>query len=159
MKPGAISFACSGACHHKKFLHFLGSVRGHSFSLTPPSSIPPSPSLLSLTPTYIIPQQCPHSSLSTSDLWVLHWLSLCFLLFFHLLFWHLHWPLDRLYFIHLWPLYLFLSSPMFIFIFIPISFLMLPGFTFYIQGLSFLFTYSHRLPSSRSLSFSLRISC
>ena len=32
------------------------AVRGHSFSPTPPLSIPPSPLLLSIAPTYIIPQ-------------------------------------------------------------------------------------------------------
>ena len=39
------------------------------------------------------------------------------------------------------------------------SFSMLSCLTFYLQGLSFPFTHSHRLPSSWSLFFSLKISC
>ena len=42
-------------------------VRGHSFSLTFPSSIPPYLLLPSIAPIYIIPQQCPQSSPSISE--------------------------------------------------------------------------------------------
>ena len=50
------------------------------------------------------------------------------------------------------PLCLFSSSFLF-----PFSYVTM--FHLYFWGLNFSFTYSHRLPPSRSLSFSLRISC
>ena len=61
----------------------------------------------------------------------------------------------------------FTNDPYFYFYLHPCSFLssFLSSFPYvtmshlYSQGLNFPFTYSHRLPSSRSLSFSLRISC
>ena len=51
-----------------------------------------------------------------------------------------------------WPLCLFLS------LFLS-SFFYVTMFHLYFQGLNFPFAYSHRLPPSRSLSFSLGISC
>ena len=78
-------------------------------------------------------------------------------LFFHLLFQHFCQTLQNG--LYLQPLCLFLFSSMFIsiFIFIFISYVTMSHL--YIWGLGFHFTYSHRLPPSRSSSFPLRISC
>ena len=83
---------------------------------------------------------------------------LFFPLFFSLLFWYLHqMDFDRLQDgLYQQPLCLFLSSLLSSFL---SSFPMLPCLTFYFWGLNFPFTYSHRLPPSRSLSFSPKISC
>ena len=80
---------------------------------------------------------------------------LFFPLFFYSLVQYLCWMDFRMDYPHVYfyfYLCLFLSSFLFFISDIIMSHL-------YLQGLSFPFTYSCRLPSSRSLSFSLRISC
>ena len=139
------------------------TVRGHSFSPTFPPSILPPPLLPSVSPLYNIPQWHLQSSLNISEhLQALHWVPLYLLLFLSSIL-SFSFPIslsDRLWDgLYLQPLCLFLFSSMFILCLFLSSFPMLLCLTFHFQGLSFPFTYSHRLPPSRSLSFSLRISC